>query len=161
MPGSLSFKTRLLPGAAERSKARSRRAMSARQEPCSAGWAGGARRPDWWGGLDNHETCGTLHSNLRPVRSRCCGNEAVLLGAWGGEQRQQPSSCQPHPFEPGVTFRSGRFLRGLRYASRPDRRETKRDLFLRRCRPTNRRGSAAIEGPACPGCTLPEVGVGC
>ena len=54
-----------------------------------------------------HETCGALHSNLRPVRLAMLTR--LSAGRSGGEERKQPWSCQPHPFEPGAASWSGRF----------------------------------------------------
>jgi len=49
-------------------------------------------------GFDNHETCGQLHSNLRLVNLAMLREDGCpQLGALGGQERKQPSSCQPHP----------------------------------------------------------------
>ena len=40
--------------------------------------------------LDNHETCGALRSNLRPVNSRCYGNEAVPLALGAAKRGSSP-----------------------------------------------------------------------
>jgi hypothetical protein len=54
-------------------------------------------------GLDNHETCGALHSDLRLVNLAMLREQGCpQLGARIVQERTQPSSYQPHPVEPGA-----------------------------------------------------------
>jgi len=71
----------------------------------------------------------------RPARmtGECGKGRFGVDGKW-------PPSCQRHRRALVRAFSSG-----LRYASRPHRRETKRDVFLHRRGPTDRRSSAPIE----------------